>query len=178
MALNDSLLTPRLALRPCAAGDVEALYHLWTTPEVRRYLWDDEAILREQAAAVVAESEQSFAERGFGLWGVALRDSPALIGFCGLRAIAGSAEVELLYGLAPAQWGQGLATEAAVAVLRYAFEQAELVRVWARTDSPNSASLRVMQRLGMQEAPDPQGSSSPAFVLAASDFPRNQESQP
>lgn len=172
------LLTPRLALRPCLESDEGALHHLWTTPEVRRYLWDDVLISREQAAEVIAESEQSFAERGFGLWGVTLRGSPTLVGFCGLRAIAGTEKIELLYGLVPEQWGQGLATEAARAVLRYAFEQLGVARVWARTASPNTASVRVMQRLGMQKARDPEGGSGPTYVLAADKFRRNQENLP
>ena len=54
-----------------------------------------------------------------------------------------------LYGLFPACWRQGLATEAFREVLRYAFEDLGLDRVYAGADPPNEASFGVMERLGM-----------------------------
>ena len=55
----------------------------------------------------------------------------------------------MLYGLLPEFWGKGLATEAAREVLRYGFDTGLFVRVYARTDTPNLASIRVLERLGM-----------------------------
>ena len=55
-----------------------------------------------------------------------------------------------MYGLAPAFWGRGLATEAARAVLAHGFGTVGLARVIAATDVPNTASTRVMERLGMR----------------------------
>jgi ribosomal-protein-alanine N-acetyltransferase len=58
---------------------------------------------------------------------------------------------ELGYGLAPRLWGQGLAVEAAAAVITASFRTyPELVRIRARTDARNARSLRVMAKLGMQ----------------------------
>jgi len=57
--------------------------------------------------------------------------------------------LELLFGLSPTHWGQGFATEAAEAVIRYAFETLGVTLVHASTDVPNQASVRVMERLGM-----------------------------
>ncbi len=54
-----------------------------------------------------------------------------------------------MYGLWPAWWGRGLATEAAQAVLEYVFEVLGHPVVMAATDPPNVASIRVMERLGM-----------------------------
>jgi ribosomal-protein-alanine N-acetyltransferase len=74
----------------------------------------------------------------------------ALAGFCGFRYIDDSPDIELLYGLLPDYWGQGLATEAARAVLEYGFDAVQFRRIYARTDVPNRASVRVMERLGMK----------------------------
>jgi RimJ/RimL family protein N-acetyltransferase len=58
--------------------------------------------------------------------------------------------VELLYSLEPAHWGRGLATEAAARLLDHGFGTLGLARIIARADTPNLASQRVMQRLGMR----------------------------
>lgn len=142
-----TLHTPRLTLRPWELGDIDALHALWTRPEVRRYLWDDVIISRERAEQTVRES---MAEAdGIGCWTILDGSNETIIGFVGLiRREPG--DPELLYGLAPEWWGRGLVTEAAQAVLTYAFGVLGCARVTAATDPPNAASLRVMERLGMR----------------------------
>ena len=143
------LETARLLLRPCTADDLAALHQLWTDPEVRRYLFDDRIISREQADAMIQSSLASFPTHGFGLWIVHCTGEEAMVGFCGLFLIGDPPEVELLYGIAPPVWGQGLTTEATRAVLRYGFEELRLARIVAGADVPNVASLRVLEKLGM-----------------------------
>jgi ribosomal-protein-alanine N-acetyltransferase len=141
--------TARLRLRPYTAGDVGDLHRLWIDPEVRRYLRDGEVISRQQAASEVRDGIARFAAWGFGEWAVFPREEERLIGFCGFRFVAGTPEIELLYGLAADCWGQGLATEAARAVLRFGFEERRLSRITASADRPNAASVRVLEKLGM-----------------------------
>jgi ribosomal-protein-alanine N-acetyltransferase len=144
-----SLATRRLRLRPAALGDADTLHALFTDPLVRRWLWDDRLIPRRQTLEVIEAGTASFAAHGFGYWVLLRAGDDVLIGFCGLRVVDDGPEVELLYGLAPDRWGEGLATEASEAVLAYAFGTLGLARVVARTDTPNRASARVMERLGM-----------------------------
>jgi [ribosomal protein S5]-alanine N-acetyltransferase len=141
--------TDRLRLRPYRPGDLDTLHRLWTDPQVRRYLWDDEVISRADAEAAMRATMACTAEHGFGHWAVCVAGAPELIGFCGFRFLA-PPEVELLYGLAPAHWGKGLATEAARAMLHFGFTSAGFARVYAITEVANTASVAVMQRLGMQ----------------------------
>lgn len=143
------LETPRLKLVPFAPDHLSFLHDLWTEERVRRYLWDDRVIMRDEAAEVIAGSVDGFRRRGFGFWVLEERETGQSVGFAGLREFGEAGEVELLYGLLPAWWGQGLATEASTAVLRFAFDVGGLARVHAGTDPPNTASLRVMERLGM-----------------------------
>ena len=147
--LNFALETPRLRLRPCTAADIDAVHALWTDPSVRRWLWDDQVIDRATAEEVVTASEASFAASGYGQWCVALREAEGLAGFAGLREIGETPEVEILYGFEPAQWGRGLATEAARVVLAHGFDTLGHERIAGRTDTPNRASARVLERLGM-----------------------------
>ena len=145
-----TLHTDRLRLRPCTPADAGALHTLWTDPEVRRYLWDDLVIERKTADEAIAESQADFTARGFGHWAVMLAQEPErIIGGCGLRGMENSNDVELIYALAPDYWGQGYADEASRAVLAHAFDSLEFPRVYGRTDTPNLASQRVLERLGM-----------------------------
>jgi len=57
------IATARLILRPFAAADVDDLHRLWVDPGVRKFLWDDQVILRETAVAVVESSIESFARK-------------------------------------------------------------------------------------------------------------------
>jgi [ribosomal protein S5]-alanine N-acetyltransferase len=143
------LESPRLRLRAFQESDIEELYHLWINPEVRRYLWDDQVISRELAAETIRPSLLSAETEALGMWMVFEKDTGSLAGFCGFRRIPGSSEVELLYGLWPQFWGQGLATEASRAAIEWLFATHDLDRVLAGADPPNTASFRVMRRLQM-----------------------------
>lgn len=147
------LSSNRLSFHPFVLADLDYLHALWVAPEMRRYLWDNEIIPRELAEEIIVSSSTSFAEHGFGFWKLVRKDSGRPVGFCGLRSfeneVVGTGEVEILYGITAAEWGQGLAVEAARTVLHYAFAERSLLRVYAGADAPNTASIRVMERLGM-----------------------------
>jgi len=151
MAAEFEIDTPRLHLRPIDSTDLTELHNLWTDADVRRYLWDDVVITVEQARDVIIASAELFERRGFGFWALRPASASKIIGFCGLR-LFDQQDVELLYGLYPEFWGQGLATEAGHAVLSFGFAAANLHRIYAGADPPNAASFRVMKRLGMNFA--------------------------
>jgi ribosomal-protein-alanine N-acetyltransferase len=140
--------TARLRLRPVVQDDLDALHRLWIDAEVRRYLWDDEVISRERAQVEIDSSLASFESHGFGHWIVIHEEDHAPIGFCGLRP--DEDHPEILFGLAPGYWGQGLALEAVRAVLRYGFEEKNLSRIVGKADLPNLRSFRVMEKAGMR----------------------------
>lgn len=148
--MERQLETVRLCLRPFAANDLNDLHRLWTNPNVRRYLWDDLTITRAQAEAEIVKSTESFNNRGFGFWSLFFKENNAdLIGFCGLRVFETPDEIEILYGIHPSHWGKGLATEAGEAILNYGFQVCRLPKIYAGADGPNTASFRVMEKLGM-----------------------------
>ena len=141
--------TARLLLRPYTRDNLDALHRLWTDPDVRCYLFDDETVARAWVAAEIEHSLACFETQGFGQWAMFLKGHPALIGFCGYRSFHNPPEVQLIYGLAPDHWGQGLAPEAARALIRYGFETLGFDEIIASTDTPNEASIRVMEKTGM-----------------------------
>lgn len=137
------LETQRLRLRPAISEDAALLRAIWIDEEVRRFLWDGVIADVATAQQVVEESCESWRERGYGLWIVYERDGDVAIGFTAIRE--SEEGPELIFGLLPAYWHRGYATEAAHAVLEYV----ALPRVWAEADVPNAASMRVLERLGM-----------------------------
>lgn len=144
------LQTERLRLRPIAPADREALHAVWTDPDVRRFLWDDRVIDLASVDEVIERSAASFAGEGFGLFALREPGGVELLGVTGIYRLQPGGEPELIYSLAPASWGRGLASEASRAVIADAFERLGFARVLARTDVPNRASIEVMKRLGMQ----------------------------
>jgi len=142
--------TGRLKLRPLAPEYLDSIHRIWTDPEVRRFLWDGNEVSREVGADVISRSVAFYEEQRFGLWAVIDKQRDELVGFCGFWRFEGRPDFELAYGLAPARWGEGLATEAARAAIRHGFEEAGLDRIVASADTPNAASLRVMRKAGMR----------------------------
>lgn len=143
------LTSDRLRLEPFSDHDLTYLHGLWTDPTVRRYLWDDEIISRALVAEIIADSGRRFAATGCGYWTLFRRRHGDPVGFAGLRPYGEDDDIELLYGLAPRFWGQGLATEASLRILRHAFEDLGLDAVHAGADPPNRDSFDVIIRLGM-----------------------------
>jgi RimJ/RimL family protein N-acetyltransferase len=144
-----TLTTSRLLLRPLDLADVDVMHALWTEASVRKYLWDDEIISKELARMAIEASLQSFTQDGFGMWGVTLKATKTLIGFCGVRLHEDTAEKELLYGLSETYWGTGLTTEAAQAVMDYVFAQGITTRLIALANPANVGSCRVAEKVGM-----------------------------
>ena len=140
--------TKHLFLRPVAAEDADALCRISNEPAVRRYLWDDQPVETAKIRDLISKSTRMFSEAGIGLFGVLRRGSENLIGFCGFVRLEGMEEPELAYELTQEAWG--LATEASIACLRHAFEEAGLERVIAGADPENVASQRVIDKLGMR----------------------------
>lgn len=145
------LATERLVLRPFALADADALTALWRDPDVRRYLWDDRLVTGDETLDAIHRSDELWRSHGCGQFTIRLRDSSELIGFAGLFSMDEGPEIELIYGLAPAYWKAGYATEASRAVLDFVFGNLAIERLVARTDRPNVASAGVMRRLGMRD---------------------------
>ncbi len=148
------LETPRCSLRPVEPSDAEVLHALWTRPEVRRFLWDDELIPLSQTRQLVADSCARMKAGDYGLWLARLRDrNPSgVIGFTGFWPFHEPVRVELLFGLAGDHWGRGYATEIAEAMMGYGREHLAMEAMLASTDEPNRASVAVLDRLGFSQS--------------------------
>jgi ribosomal-protein-alanine N-acetyltransferase len=149
--LPTDLATARCDLVPATHGDGAALHALWTSPGVRRFLWDDEIISRARTDEALSLSEELFERHDFGLWLLRARIDRSLIGFAGIWPFRDPQEFELLYGVDDRMWGHGYAVEASRAVISYCFSRLNMTVIRASTDVANAASVRVLQKLGFKQ---------------------------
>ncbi len=116
-----------------------------------RYIGDGAPWPEERSRQFVERQIALYRERGFCLWKLLPGDRvEALIGFCGLQPLPETEDIEIGWWLARAWWGRGLATEAARAALRDGFERVGLRRIVAIAQPANTASIRIMRKLGMR----------------------------
>jgi RimJ/RimL family protein N-acetyltransferase len=145
------LETKRLLFRHLVPGDLDDLYALYCDPDVVRHIPDAPRTYDE------AREELEWHQHGhpkhpeLGLWATIHKATGLFIGRCGLLpwTLDGRFEVEVAYLVAKAHWGQGLGTEAAQAILTYAFEHLGLPRLVCLIEPGNIASVRVAEKIGM-----------------------------
>jgi RimJ/RimL family protein N-acetyltransferase len=103
-----------------------------------------------------------------GLWATIHKPSGRFAGRCGLLpwTIDDRQEVEVAYLLAREFWGQGLATEAAGAIVRYAFDRLALSRLICLIDPANQASIRVAERIDMSFEKQAEDEAGPVLVYS------------
>jgi ribosomal-protein-alanine N-acetyltransferase len=142
--------TDRLLLRGFTEDDLGPCHALFNDPEVTRYLpMKGEPVAMERVERAIARIGEHWRDHGYGIWAVADASSDRFLGQCGLNAVEEAGETEVLYELAREAWGRGLATEAAAAAVGFAFHEAGLERIVAYAVAENTASTRVMEKLGM-----------------------------
>lgn len=145
------LETPRLVIRSFEPRDAEAWLALVTDPDVCRYLPPGPVPTLETFAGVLERRHALERERGFAMWAVDAKETGEFVGQCGLYPAEGTGpEIELAYHYNVSVWGKGYGTEAASAVLAYAFGALELDRVIAIVMPENAGSRRVVEKAGMR----------------------------
>lgn len=150
--LFKTIETARLRLRPLSADDQEELLLLDSDPEVRRYLDKPLAPSQEDLARALP---RLLARYGAGdepaFWAAEERASGTFIGWFHLRPAENDpAALELGYRLRRDAWGHGYATEGARAFLHRAFVELAAERVIAHALEANTASLRVLEKVGLR----------------------------
>ena len=140
------LETERLVLREWRAGDFDTLAVFYSDAEVMKFLGG--VMERNDAWRSLAGSIGHWALRGYGTWAVERRSDGALVGRVGLINPEGWPGLELGWTLGRPYWGQGYASEAAAAGLRFAFLTQNVARMISCIDPDNKPSQAVAERIG------------------------------
>jgi RimJ/RimL family protein N-acetyltransferase len=143
-----TLNTPRLRLRPFAETDTDAIFALQSCPRVLRY-WDSPPWKeRAQAERFITVCGQMDRDGVGARLAIELAADEVFIGWCSLsKWVPDYRSARLGYCLDDLFWGRGFATEGAGALLQWAFDTLDLNRVQAETDTRNTASSRVLEKL-------------------------------
>ena len=142
--------TKRLIIREMVQHDYDALCKILCDEEVMRTAYEN-AFSLEEAQNWLNRHFKRYAEYGFGLWAVVLKETNEMIGQCGLT-LQGWRDKEVLeigYLFQKAYWNKGYATEAAIACKEYAFKVLNASSVYSIVRDTNIAAQNVAVRNGM-----------------------------
>jgi RimJ/RimL family protein N-acetyltransferase len=146
------LESERLLFREHELADLDVYCALEADPEVRRFVGGAPRT-RDEAERKFRESHLKRAASRLALRATIFKQEGRYIGYCGLYPSfnsAGVIEEEATLGLYLDReyWGRGLATEAGQAFINFGFHELHLARIVAVVEAANTASLRVMKKLG------------------------------
>ena len=144
------LQTTRLILRELCLEDADDMMRVHSHPEVQKYTGDGVITTLEGIQNKIAEKQADYRKYGYGRWATLLKEGNHFVGWSGLAYLPEFDEIDVGYRLLPEYWGQGIATEATKAILPYAFNDLGLKRIIAIAMKDNKASIRVMEKAGMQ----------------------------
>jgi RimJ/RimL family protein N-acetyltransferase len=148
--------TDRLLLEPLSDSRLEEFVALTANPETMRYWSPDGPFSREEAERRFGEALARTRELGFGRRWIVAKDIGSGLGFTETKPFGSSCpeevspdEIEIGWMLTPSAWGRGYGTEAGRAIRDEAFDQLELDSLVAEHHPENTASGRIMEKLGM-----------------------------
>ena len=149
------IATQRLLLEPLDASRLEDFVALTADPETMRYWRREGPFTREVAERNFTAALNRSQELGFGRRWVVSKENGAGLGFTDIKYFGESCddvspdEVEIGWMLTPSAWGQGFGTEAGAAARDEAFHRLGLESIVAVHHPENTASRRVVEKLGM-----------------------------
>ena len=149
--MNAPIETSRLTLRPFGIEDVQAAFRWFGDPLVMRFTPNGPDNDIGQTAERIARYQKHQSVYGYSKWIIIDRISQEPIGDAGLMHLPEYRWIDFGYRLAQPFWGKGLATEAAAAWLDKALGKLHLDRLVAFSHPENSASIKVLRKLGFSE---------------------------
>lgn len=141
--------TQRLTLRPFTLADIRPLHRILSEPDILDYFPRTDPPEVERVGKIIQNQLAHWEAHHLGWWAVIPEEGAELIGWNGLQFLAETGETEVAYLLSKPYWGQGYATEAARAAIKYGFETLNLGQIIGLTHPENKASQNVLKKCGM-----------------------------
>ncbi|MER6145928.1 GNAT family N-acetyltransferase [Streptomyces sparsogenes] len=149
--MTPTLRTERLLLEPYVPEDEGDFVALFQDTRVSQWMGDGPASEAADRALFGRIFTKVYAQDLFDVW--AVRRSGLLVGHAEIKPTDVGGH-EIIYALAPTEWGVGLGTELAEAIVAYGFDTLGLTRVYATVAAPNEASLTLLGRIGFEHVRD------------------------
>jgi ribosomal-protein-alanine N-acetyltransferase len=144
------LETKNLILRASNLSDAEAIFQVFADEDVTKYHDLEPPTSIEQVKGLINRRSERFKSRQGIRWGIARKNDNVIIGSCGY-GYKSPFLGEIGYELAKAHWQQGIMTEALRAVIKFGFQAIGLNRIEAMVMLENTASIKLLQKLGFLE---------------------------
>lgn len=146
------ITTARLVIRPFESGDEEGMFAFESREDVARYLYNEPRSAEDNAQELAKRVGQTSLENDEDSLILAVEHSGTVIGYVLLGLLSRqNSQGEFGFVFHPDHQGRGLASEAAVEMLRLGFETLNLHRIIGRCDPRNEGSARLMEKLGMRK---------------------------
>ncbi len=149
--MNYRIETRRLKMRQFTLDEIDAVYEFSSHPEVVRYTGDAGIVTTKKDAEKIIRGVwlKEYEQFGYARYALIHKADKKIIGFCGVKFEPEENLPDLGYRMLPEYWGQGLGFEAALATLAYARTQLKLSKIFAEVATENTASIRILEKLGM-----------------------------
>jgi len=164
------LETGRLMLRHFDINDLDDLFAIYSDSDVTKHIPDAPVSIEETKKELEWHMNGHPKFPKLGLWATIHKETGDFIGRCGLLpwTLNGQDEVEVAFALSKSYWGQGLATEAAQGIVRYAYETLKLSRLVCLIEDGNQASVNVAEKIGMKFEREGQDEIGPFLLYSMS----------
>ncbi len=146
--MNPILQTDRLLLRELNVNDSKSFYELNQNQNVIKYTGDT-SFENITEAENFLRNYNDYEMNGFGRWVVIDKSTGEFLGWCGLKYVKEIDETDIGFRFFEKYWNRGFATESAMACLKYGFEKLNLNTVVGRAMAENTASIKVLEKIGM-----------------------------
>lgn len=144
--------TERLFVRPFCPDDAPYMLHHLNEPSYKENIVDRGIHTEEAARQYIIDSPMaSYDQHGYGLWWVGDRETGEPVGMAGVLKRDWLDHADLGYALLPEFWGKGLATEVNKAIMIFARERLNLVKLFAIVSPDNVPSIKQLERLGFED---------------------------
>ena len=144
--------TDRLVLRPFTMEDTEPMFvNCGSDVDVTRYMtWTTQTDVSETETSMKGWVGR-YANPNFYHWAIVEKEENNMIGFVSVIACDENVkQVEMGYAIGKKWWGKGYMAEALGTVIDYLFNEVGVNRIYARHDTNNPGSGKVMQKCGMK----------------------------
>lgn len=151
--MNILFQTNRFTIRNIEKYDAEAMFDMDSNPKVHEFLGKKPISSLKEAEDMIQNIQWQHKQFGIGRWAIADKNTNEFIGWTGFKREEklrpDRVYVDLGYRLREKYWGQGIATETALACLDYGFKRLNFQNIYACTDFDNTASNKVLKKIGM-----------------------------
>jgi RimJ/RimL family protein N-acetyltransferase len=155
-SMEVSIETERLLLRPFTLEDTDDLFEMDSNPKVHQFLGNRPMTSKSEARETIANILKQYETCGIGRLAICLKATEEFVGWSGLKYECNVRKefnyYDLGYRLKEQFWGQGIATESAIATLNFGFKSLQLKTICAAADVNHTASNIILRKIGMNKS--------------------------